>query len=97
MHYSRGGDVSFLPRSVKEGGGEDGNGYCVPDVQESIYQGVLVLVMSSSSSFDSRDKARLSGRTGNVLISVWSARLDSCQNRPDKGWDLTSFLSLQQT
>ena len=65
-----GSDVSFLLHLVKEGMVEDGNDCCAPDVQESIRQGVSVLVMGSSSSFGSRGEARLPGRIGNVLTSV---------------------------
>ena len=82
MHCSAGSDVSFLLRSVEEREEEDGIGSCAPDVRESVCQGVSVLVMGSSSSFDSRDEARLSGRTTNVLTSAWSGHLDSGQNRP---------------
>ena len=62
-----------------DGEGEDGNGCCAPDIQESIGQGVLVLVMGTSSSFGSRDKAQLLGRIGNVLTSARYARLYSGQ------------------
>ena len=63
MHCSAGGDVSFVLRSVEEGEGEDGDGCCTPDVQESFCQRVLVLVMGSSNSFDSCDETQMSGRT----------------------------------
>jgi len=62
---------------VEEGEGEDSDGCYASDVQESIYQGVSIFVMGSSSSFDFRDDARLSGRIENVLPSVWSAHLNS--------------------
>jgi len=52
-----GGDVSFVLRSAEKGERGDGDGCCTLDVQESICQGVSVLMMGSSSSFDSCDEA----------------------------------------
>jgi len=84
-------------RKEREREREDGNGCCAPNAQESVCQGVSVLMMGSSSSFDSHGQARLSGKIENILPSIWSARLDSCQNRPGGGWDLTplSFFAMK--
>ena len=48
---------------MEEGEGEDDNDCCAPDVQESVCQGVSVLVMGSSSSFGFRGEALVPGRT----------------------------------
>jgi len=79
LHYSAGGDVSF--HSVEEGEEEDGDSYSTLDVQESVCQGVSVLVMGSSNRFGSCDEAQMSGWTRNNLSSTWSARLASGQSR----------------
>ena len=63
-----GSDVFFVLCSVEEGEGEDGDGCCTPNVPESTFQKVSVLVVGSSSNFGSCDEAQLSGRTGNVHL-----------------------------
>ena len=70
---------------MEEEKGKDGDGCGTPDVQESICEGVSVLMMGSSSSFGSRDEVMLSGMMGNVLASAWSKHMDSGQNRPGEG------------
>ena len=45
--------------------------------RSSFIEGLQFFMMGQSRDFGSRDESRLSGRTGDVLPSGWSARLVS--------------------
>ena len=53
---------------MEEGEGKDGDGCCTLDVQESICQGVSVLMIGSSSGLGSCDEAQLWGWTEKIYL-----------------------------
>ena len=62
----------FLLRPVEERKRADEGGYCAPDIQESSCRETSVFATGSSRNASFCDEARLSGRIGRVLASVWS-------------------------
>jgi len=77
-------DVFLLIHPVEEKEEDNGYGCCALDIQEFGCRETLVLAMGSSRKVSFRDEARLSGRIGRALVSVWSVRLVFDQIGP--GW-----------